>query len=213
MNASMRHYRKFYGEATTDDMTPPRAAGDMAVDDPSAAEDIPGGREADAPRATAITGKYNSSPVGDIKMTKVKGSYNTYKLEMSMGQLEVILTALKRNHADPVSDELLATFTYYIEKLPGPGEEEEEAEAAQKAGGGAMEDLPVPMPPGASAGGPPEGETELEPPTDEEMRGAKGGAKGGAKNAPAGAERGLPEPDLGEPAEPAEMELSEPPRE
>jgi hypothetical protein len=73
----------------------------------------------------AVTGKYNSSPVGDIKMTKAKGSYNTYKLELSMGQLEVIRTALESKHDDPVSDELLATLSYYMDKLPGPGEDEE----------------------------------------------------------------------------------------
>lgn len=75
----------------------------------------------------AVTGEYNSSPVGDIEMTKEKGSYNTYKLRLSMGQIEVLLAALEKNHADPVSDELLATFRYYISKLPGPGEEEEES--------------------------------------------------------------------------------------
>ena len=64
----------------------------------------------------------NLPPVGDIKLTKVKQTYNTYRLEMSMGQLEAIRSALERDHADPISDELLAIMTYYLEKVPGPGE-------------------------------------------------------------------------------------------
>jgi len=146
----------YYDPAQTDDQPAP------GLDDPDAAE-----QPKAAEGTGAITGKYNSSPVGDIKMSKAKGTYNTYKLEMSMGQLEVIRTALEGNHADPVSDELLATLTYYMDKLPGPGEEEEEAEArvnpqaaaakAAKAAGlpGAEtpdaeeSDSPLPKPPGA----------------------------------------------------------------
>src|SRR5579885_1222091 len=119
-------------------------------------------------RTTAITGKYNSSPVGDIEMSKVKGTYNTYKLQLSMGQIEVIMNALEANHADPVSDELLATFQYYVKQLPGPGEDEEKFEAEKKAleggatagEGGEMEETPIPMPPGGTAGTPPAGAEE-----------------------------------------------------
>jgi hypothetical protein len=134
---------------------PQGAEGAQGPDD-SALGDSPG---AASGGTGAITGKYNSSPVGDIKMSKSKGTYNTYKLEMSMGQLEVVLSALEKNHADPVSDELLATIRYYIDKLPGPGEEEEEAEArnnpgkAGAAGLGGDEDEPLPMPPGQGGAG------------------------------------------------------------
>ena len=117
-----------------------------SMDEPEAAEG-----------AGAITGKYNSSPVGDIQLSKKKNTYNTYALTLSMGQLEVILSALEKNHDDPVSDELLATFQYYIDKLPGPGEEEEEAEARNNPQAGADEEseTPIPMPPGKKAPGAP----------------------------------------------------------
>ena len=120
--------------------------------------------KADNATGSAITGRYNSSPIGDIKLTKAAKTYNTYRLELSMGQLEIIMHALEQNHSDVVGDELLSTFQFYLTKLPGPGEEEEEAEArnnpqaaAAKAAGGAGalpgEETPIPMPPGQEAGG------------------------------------------------------------
>lgn len=127
--------------------------------------DLPPEGESDAPvsdpGAGAITGKFNSSPVGDIKMSKVKGSYNTYKLEMSMGQLEVIKAALERNHADPVADELLATLSFYMDSLPGPGEDEEASDAKKD---GPSEDSEIPMPPGTQPGGTSAGDVAKLPP-------------------------------------------------
>lgn len=159
-----------------------------------------------------------------MKLEKIKKTYNDYKLELSWGQIEAIAQALSQNHSDPVSDELHAEWQWYMERVPGPGEDEEEIEAQQKAAaeGGAPgavegEDLPIPMPPGQSAGTPPGGEEEVAPPSDEEMAGAEAG--------PEDVERGLPEPEPGggsaEPhglqvlkgeAEPA-MALPEPPNE
>ena len=171
----------------------------------------------------AVTGKYNSSPVGDVQMAKKKNTYNSYTLTLSMGQLEVILNALEKNHDDPVADELLATFQYYIDKLPGPGEEEEEAEArnnpqaaAAKAGGvplpgGAGEESPIPMPPGqAQPGGAPKDLGALPEPE----------APGGANMPPgkarmlknAGPKTGLPGPDT-EPKGGADRHLPAPPAE
>lgn len=184
--------------------------------------DVEPGAEEPEGRTTAITGKYNSSPVGDIEMSKVKGTYNTYKLQLSMGQIEVIMNALEANHADPVSDELLATFQYYVKQLPGPGEDEEKFEAEKKAmeggaAGGETEETPIPMPPGGTAGTPPAGAEEEATFMPEEEPGEPA-----AMEAPTG-EPGLPEPEAGpieepaappkEPAGEADRRLPKPPRE
>lgn len=151
-----------------------------------------------------------------MKLEKIKKTYNDYKLELSWGQVEAIAAALAQNHSDPLADELYAEWQWYMERVPGPGEDEEEIEAQQKAaemGGpeGAVEgeDLPIPMPPGSTAGTPPEGEGEESAvPSEEEMAGA----------GEPGADVGLPEPDMeeggevGGEAEP-EMPLPKPPRE
>lgn len=197
-------------KAAAPELDAPNPGDDIALDAPPSAEDDPmlaGGKETppaegpegpggefgpeapeegDGPAGVksagsgAIQGRYNSSPVGDVKMTKVKGTYNTYKLELSMGQLEVILTALERNHDDAVSDELLSTFHFYLEKLPGPGEDEDEFDAKKEAeaGGGMEGDTPLPMPPGQE-GGEPENMEALPRP-------------GGAPAGGAGPEVGLP---------------------
>lgn len=103
----------------------------------------------------------NFPPVGDIKIAKAKGTYNTYKLELSYGQMECIVQALQARHDDAIADELLAMFGYYMRELPGPGEEEDEVEARKDAVTGAEnsgeeDDLPLPMPPGAETAEPEE---------------------------------------------------------
>jgi hypothetical protein len=194
----------------------PMGAEPPAMDAPLGPEGGAGEEPLAAAGTGAITGKYNSSPVGDVKMTKSKGTYNTYKLELSMGQLEVILNALEKNHDDPVADELLATFQYYIDKLPGPGEEEEEAEArnnpqaaAAKAAGGEEalpgEETPIPMPPGQEAGGGKDLANMPEPPSGEAMPPGKARLLGAGK-------AGLPGPDT-EGARKVDHELPPPPSE
>ena len=145
----------------------------------------------------------NLPPVGDIKLSKTKGTYNTYKLEMSMGQIEAIRNALEKDHADPISDELLAILTYYLDKVPGPGEEEEDLKAREEHPAAAADeegDFPIPMPPREEDGAP-----EAEPPAP----------PGKAAPAPAG-EAPLPEPGMeAEPPadEEADRHLDRPPRE
>lgn len=96
----------------------------------------------------------NFPPVGDIKISKLKNSYNTYKLELSYGQIVTIQKALQAVHDDAIADELLAMFNYYTTELPGPGEDEEDADARKEAVAGAdgqgdeNDEFPVPMPPG-----------------------------------------------------------------
>lgn len=144
-----------------------------------------------------------------MKLEKIKKTYNDYKLELSWGQIEAIANALSQNHSDPLADELFAEWQWYMERVPGPGEDEEELEAEAKAaeeGAVEGEDIPVAMPPGRSAGTPPEGGEEIGPPSEEEMAAAEGGG-----------EMGLPEPEPGEVETETETEtayeLPEPPRE
>ena len=69
-----------------------------------------------------------------MQITKVNGSFNEYKLEISYAELLAIRDALARSHAGPVGDELYSGIVWYIDKLPPPGvEEEDEEEEGAKA--------------------------------------------------------------------------------
>jgi hypothetical protein len=57
-------------------------------------------------------------------ITKTKTSWNSYKTEFSYAQILAIHKALEKHHADAVSDELFEGFTYYVGRLPKPGEDE-----------------------------------------------------------------------------------------
>lgn len=148
-------------------------------------------------------------PVGDIKLSKSKGTYNTYKMELSYGQLEAIRSALEKDHADPISDELLAILTYYLDKVPGPGEEEEDQKMREQHPADAADedsDYPIPMPP--NEGTEPEGEQEPPPPPPS---GAEPDEFGGEE--PEGGHH-VPEPGYGDEFEEnADHHLAAPPRE
>lgn len=152
----------------------------------------------------------NLPPVGDIQLSKIKGTYNSYKMELSYGQLEAIRSALEKDHAEPVSDELLQILHYYMDKLPGPGEEEEDIKArdeASKAGTAGLEDdddSPLPAPPGMEDEG---GEAPVAPGADD-----LGGEDAGEDTLPpAGGDGGsLPEAPGGDEAD---QRLEEPPTE
>lgn len=135
-----------------------------------------------------------------MKLEKIKKTYGDYKLELSWGQIEAIAAALEASHANPVGDEVYAEWSWYMKRVPGPGEDEDAWDAQQKAleGNGGGEggaaggegDMPVPMPPGgpgAVAGGP---EASQMPDEEEAPGGAPGEAPGGPE--------GLAEPE-GEP--------------
>jgi len=93
-----------------------------------------------------------------MKVDKIKGTYNDYKVEMSFGQLQAMKSALERDHADPVSDELYAELCWYLDHIPGPGEEKEDLKARDEMGAEVTKDgkgddeeggdYPLPMPPG-----------------------------------------------------------------
>jgi hypothetical protein len=103
------------------------------------------------------------APVGDIQVKKKAKTYNTYTLQLSMGQIEAIHTALEKDHANPIADELLKLFGYYLQNVPGPGEEEEDIKAQDEhdavngdigdEGDEVEDDLPLPMPPGYKGDG------------------------------------------------------------
>lgn len=135
-------------------------------------------------------------PVGDIQLKKKSGTYNTYTIQLSYGQIECIRQALEKDHASPIADELKALFDYYLQTLPGPGEEEEDVKArdamvsgGQGEEGGEGDDVPLPMPPGEEddgevtvAGEGPEGdfgdeEGLPEPPAPEAMPDMGGGGE------------------------------------
>lgn len=88
-----------------------------------------------------------------MKLKKVAKSYNDYNLELSWGQLQAVKTALEAGPVDPVVDELLAEWNWYMDNVPGPGEDEDEFKAREEGpdgetGGGEDDgDVPIPMPP------------------------------------------------------------------
>jgi len=120
-------------------------------------------------------------PVQESELKKKSGTYNAYTLALSWGQLQVLVAALERDHADPVSDELLAELKWMLENaVPGPGESEEDMKAREQeeesvsglANAENEEDFPLPMPPGRDGDLPPDGEVDVEgeldaPPSDE----------------------------------------------
>lgn len=112
-----------------------------------------------APGKKQIPG--NMPPVGDIQLKKKSGTYNTYTIQLSYGQIEALRQALEADHANPIGDELKALFDYYINSIPGPGEEEEDLKAREEQAAIASgqvqaasdDDSPIPMPPGDDNGG------------------------------------------------------------
>jgi hypothetical protein len=66
-----------------------------------------------------------------VKITKQNDTYDTYRVEISMGQLLGIRDALRNSHAGPVADEMLTEIDWYLNQLPGPGETKDDMEAAQ----------------------------------------------------------------------------------
>ncbi len=68
-----------------------------------------------------------------MKISKLNGTYNDYKVEMSFGQLTALRNALAAEHADPLADELFAELTWYLDNIPGPGESEDDLKAQEQA--------------------------------------------------------------------------------
>lgn len=164
-----------------------------------------------------------------MQLTKVKKSFSDYDVTLSWGQLEAIRAALEANHADPVSDEMLAELDWYMDRVPGPGEEEEEvkqreeggmpAEGEEQAGDG---DYPIEMPPTegpADTGSGPMAPPAEMPGSEEAGLPPEGGTPGGPKGAqpPEGKEtpplKEEPAPSREGPPEDADEHLAAPPAE
>lgn len=140
-----------------------------------------------------------------MRVTKIKDSYNDYKVEMSFGQLQAIKNALANDHSDPLSDELYAELEWYLQNVPGPGESEDDLKAAEEAGKTGLDQAPPgdqPVGPGASAA------DQLLPAPEDEM-----GSEGEGELPPEGEGEGEPLPPddgLGEEPPPAPEEEEEP---
>lgn len=60
-----------------------------------------------------------------MKLTKITGSFNEYRLEVSWGELEAIYEAMAQSHAGPVADEVYSGLKWYMDsRLPLPGEDD-----------------------------------------------------------------------------------------
>lgn len=68
-----------------------------------------------------------------MRIKKLDDTFNEYKVEISFGQLVAIRDALEKDHAEPISDELYAEISYYLQNIPGPGESTEEFKAEKDA--------------------------------------------------------------------------------
>lgn len=66
-----------------------------------------------------------------VKIKKQNDTYDTYQVEISMGQLLNIRDALRSAHANPVADEMLKEIDWYLAEIPGPGETKDDMDAAK----------------------------------------------------------------------------------
>lgn len=124
-----------------------------------------------------------------MRISKINNTFNDYRVEMSFGQLKAIQSALSNDHSDPMSDEMYAEISYYLENVPGPGEDKEdfdkreEVEKAAEDGGKLgppdedMSEVPVGDEGGAAAEPEhePEGSRLPPPPSDDDESEPEGG--------------------------------------
>lgn len=80
-----------------------------------------------------------------MEITKSSGKFNTYKIEVSYGELVAMENALQDSHSGPIADELFAGIQWYLAKLPLPGEEKTDKEG-EEGGMGAEGEEGMPMP-------------------------------------------------------------------
>lgn len=130
-----------------------------------------------------------------MKITKITGSFNEYRLELSWGELQAVYAAMEADHANPIADEVYTGLEWYMSgRLPFPGEDESEVEKADAASKEA--DKILPEPPGGEGGGEGGGAGPSELGGDEPAPDGDLASSAGADE-PAGddvADRVLPEP-------------------
>ena len=143
-------------------------------------------------------------------------TFSDYSVELSWGQLTAIRNSLAADHSSPISDEMYAELTFYLEQLPGPGESEEEMKAeeeAAKSGLASPEADGQPLKPSADDLLPSPGKEEAGAPSGEE-RPEEGPPPDdlAAEQAPEDSGAEGPESDEGAESE-ADRRLPPPPRE
>jgi hypothetical protein len=150
-----------------------------------------------------------------MRLSKIKDTFNDYRLELSWGQLLEVISALDRDHSNPIADEMLAELKFYQSNVPPPGQDED-AFKQEKEGppegmlpGDGEADLREPGAEGKGGLPSPDGEPDMpgaggpeapaaapdmggEPDANDLARGTEGGGMPGAKLPPG---KG-PSPDL-----------------
>ena len=130
-----------------------------------------------------------------MKIDKVAGSFNEYKLTLSYGELVALENSLSSGRSGPIADELFAGIKWYLDddsKLPKPGQEKEDVKKGEKE----EEESELPLPsPDEEMGGPEgeEGGPEGLPSPDEEMGGPGEEGPGGPGELPSPEEAGAGE--------------------
>lgn len=90
-----------------------------------------------------------------MKISKDKANFNTYKAELTYGELITIRNAMQHHTGQgPEADEILSGLQWYLEKMPEPGEEPEGSgesntpNMAKTAADDALDGLVLDPPPG-----------------------------------------------------------------
>jgi hypothetical protein len=66
-----------------------------------------------------------------MKLKKQAKEFNTYTAEFTYGELKLLQTALHQSPGlGPEADEMLEGFSFYLDKMPEPGEEPESKETS-----------------------------------------------------------------------------------
>jgi hypothetical protein len=93
-------------------------------------------------------------PLQELEIKKKAGTYNVYQITCSFGELDCLYSAISKNHADPLSDEIMGTIAWAMSgNIPMPGEDESEKdrqdseEKAEKDAEKSAADRALPEPP------------------------------------------------------------------
>lgn len=76
-----------------------------------------------------LTQQTRETPLQEMEIKKKSGSYNSYQIQCSFGELEAFRDALALHHADPLADQLFEELSWWMAgHIPLPGEEKSEKE-------------------------------------------------------------------------------------
>lgn len=139
-----------------------------------------------------------------MEITKAPSKFNTYRMELSFGELVALENAMADNHAGPVADELWAGMRWYLDKLPKPGEDGKGGEEGEEGALGAPEggiDIGIALP---------NTPVDTDAAADELLPAPPADGMGGGEPLPAGDEEVVEEPDLDAPGGDIEFEIEKP---